>query len=290
MRITGQGSGGGQSPAAKDRSDPQAFRRGRQVGQIVRGKLVSPGPDGLFWVVIAGHKLLASLDHESVPGRGLVFRIERLEPELVLKDITPLPSAQSDPVLLLSALSEARSRFEHLLRGFAAPQAPPLDLTEARNRFNRFLTADAAAEAAYRQTRELFRLAMHFLPQGEGRLLYVPWVFADLTQSEMMLTPLPRGTDGPGFSLRLFGRLPDIGLVFVQASWHPGTAVYRFLAERPKAADGVLAALCAIRFGRREFAPKCLFSGEINEAQAAGIIAPLLARTAQPFTGLRLRV
>ncbi|MHC1710650.1 MAG: hypothetical protein AB9872_00640 [Solidesulfovibrio sp.] len=290
MRITGQGSGGGQSPTGKDRSDPEAFRRGRKVGQIVRGRLEAPATGGLFWVVIAGHKLLASLDHEPVPGRELVFRIERLEPELTLKDITPLPSAQSDPVLLLSALAEARSRFETLLHPFTAPNASPLNLTESRIRFSRYLVDNPAAKAAFDKTRELFRLAMYFLPPGQGRLLYVPWVFADLTQSEMMLTPLPRGNDGPGFSLRLFGRLPDIGLVFVQASWHPGTVVYRFLAERPKAADGVLAALSSIRFGRAELAPKCLFAGELTKAQAAGIIAPLLAGTARPFTGLRLRV
>ncbi|WP_246197998.1 hypothetical protein [Solidesulfovibrio aerotolerans] len=123
MRVTGGYSG--QSGAGnKDRSDGQAFRRGRRVGQVVRGRLVSPGPGGFFWVVVAGHKLLAALDHEPVPGRELVFRIERLEPDLVLRDITPPPSATDDPVLLLAALTDARSKFEAHLRRFV-PAAPP---------------------------------------------------------------------------------------------------------------------------------------------------------------------
>jgi len=125
MRVTGGYGDSGQSGAGgKDRSDGQAFRRGRRVGQIVRGRLVSPGPGGFFWVVVAGHKLLAALDHEPVPGRELVFRIERLEPELVLRDITPPPSAIDNPVLLLAALTDARSKFEaHLHR--VDPAASP---------------------------------------------------------------------------------------------------------------------------------------------------------------------
>ncbi|MFP5259822.1 MAG: hypothetical protein ACLGQH_12440 [Acidobacteriota bacterium] len=126
MQVTGGYGDGGQSGAGgKDKSDGQAFRRGRRVGQIVRGRLVSPGPGGLFWVVIDGHKLLAALDHEPVPERELVFRIERLEPELTLRDITPPPSATDDPVLLLAALTHARSKFEAQLRRFAPAALPP---------------------------------------------------------------------------------------------------------------------------------------------------------------------
>ncbi|KHK04227.1 hypothetical protein [Desulfovibrio sp. TomC] len=125
MRVTGGYGGSGQpSDGGKDRSDPQAFRRGRRVGQIVRGRLVSPGPRGLFWVVVAGHKLLAALDHEPVPGRELVFRIEGLDPDLILRDITPPPSAADDPVLLLAALTEARSKFEALLHRLPPADAP----------------------------------------------------------------------------------------------------------------------------------------------------------------------
>ena len=125
MRVTGGYGDGGQSGAGnRDRSDGQAFRRGRRVGQIVRGRLVSPGPGGFFWVVAAGHKLLAALDHEPAPGRELVFRIERLEPELILRDITPPPSATDNPVLLLAALTDARSKFEAYLHRFDPAAAP----------------------------------------------------------------------------------------------------------------------------------------------------------------------
>ena len=292
MRITGRyGSGGEQSATGgKDRSDPEAFRRGRKVGQIVRGRLVAPGPGGLFWVVLAGHKLLASLDHEPIPGRELVFRIERLEPELMLRDITPPPSAASDPVLLLAALTEARSRFEHLLPAAAAPTAPPLDLTAARKRFAAFLAAHPEAGTALDAVRELFRLASRLLPAGEGRLIYAPWVFPGLTQSEVLVTPRSRDSGDPGFALRLFGRLPGPGLVLVQASIRPGNAAYRLLSEKPETAAAAIDALAEVRFGHATITPHCLFSGPLAESQAGGIVAPMLARAARPFTGLRLRV
>jgi len=291
MRISGQqGSGGQTGTGGKDRSDPEAFRRGRKVGQIVRGRLLSPGPEGLFWVVLAGHKLLASLDHEPAPGRELVFRIERLEPELVLKDITPPPSAQSDPALMLAALTDARSRFEHHLGRFMPPAAPPLDLTVARTCFALWLETDAAAGEAYAKVRELCRLTGKWIPPGEGRLHYVPWMFPGLTQSELLASRLPKSAGGPGYTLRLFGRLSQAGRVAALASWKPGRVVYRLMLEQPKAADAVVALLGRVGFGRAQLLPACLSAGPLPGQYASGFVARILADAARPFTGLRLRV
>jgi hypothetical protein len=293
MRITGHSgnSGGGQSASGgRDRSDPEAFRRGRRVGQIVRGRLLAPGPGGLYWVVVAGHKLLASLDHEPAPGRELVFRIERLEPELTLKDITPPPSAQSDPALLLAALTDARSRFEHHLGRFVPPSAPPLDLTEARARFRAWLDTDAPAGEAQAKVLELCRLAAKWIAPTEGRFLYAPWIFPGLTQSEILATRVPPAAGGPGQTLRLFGRLEGAGRVAALVSWHPGRVVYRLMLERPEASDAVMAFLSRVRFGRAELVPSCLAVGALPAQFAAGFVSRLLAGAAKPFTGLRLRV
>jgi len=291
MRVTGQqGSGGQSATGGKDRSDPEAFRRGRRVGQIVRGRLALPGPQGLFWVIIAGHKLLASLDHEPVAGRELVFRIEQLEPELVLRDITPPPSVQSDPALLLAALTETRSQFERHLARFVLPPATPLELTEARRHFKEWLNTDTPAREAFDKLRELFRLAGTGLPPTEGRLLYTPWMAPGVTQSEALVVRLSAETGGPGQSLRLFGRLPEIGRLAVLASWRPGRVVYRLMLERPETADAVIARFSRIRFGHATLAPACLSAGPLPNQYASGFLARLIAGAARPFTGLRLRV
>ncbi|WP_428569554.1 MAG: hypothetical protein ACP59X_11345 [Solidesulfovibrio sp. DCME] len=296
MRITGQGGGGAQNPGDRDRSDPEAFRRGRKVGQTVRGRLLGPGPGGLFWVVVAGHKLLAALDHEPVPGRELVFRIASLAPELVLKDITPPPSAASDPSLLLAGLTESRSRFERRLAGTSPPSprawppGPPLDLTAARRRFAAFLATDAAARADYEALRLAFAQTASLIPAKEGRPVYAPWVFPGLAQSEILAARHGRAEGGPGYTLRICGRLEAAGFVAAIATWRPGQAVYRLMLERPGQAEALRLALSAIRFGRAEIAPACLTAGELPAELASGFLAKALAVTARPFTGLRLRV
>ncbi len=291
MRITDRYGGGGQSGSdGKSRSDPEAFRRGRKSGQVVRGRLLSPGPGGLFWVVIAGHKLLAALDHEPSPGRELLFRIERLEPELLLKDITPPPSAQSDPALLLAALTEAKSRFEHHLGRFAPLSPPPLDLTANRKRFSQWLAADAAAAQAHAAVQDVYRLAGRWASPADGRLLYVPWIFPGLTQSEVLTTRQPAANGVPGWIVRCFGCLPTIGRVAVLVSWHPDKTSYRLMLERAETADALLALFAQVRFGRAMLRPTCSSVGPLPEQFASGFLARILAGAARPFTGLRLRV
>jgi hypothetical protein len=294
MRVSGGSSGGTPSGGdGRDRSDPQAFKRGRQVGQIVRGRLLAPGPGGLFWVNLAGHKLLAALDHEPAPGRELVFRIERLEPELLLRDITPPPSAVDDPALLLAALAETRSRFEALLHrgpplfaeaGQSAPDAPLAPLA-ARKRLFAWLGSTPEAAGLYGRLRELLRLARAFLPPAAGRPVYLPWAFPGLDASEGLVT-----RSGRTFTLRLFGRLAKAGRVSGIFSLSMGRASYRLSLERPEAGDGLISALCAVRLGRRTLAPVCAHLGSLSPAEAGGLFAPLIAGAARPFTGLRLRV
>ncbi|EKO37659.1 MAG: hypothetical protein B193_3667 [Solidesulfovibrio magneticus str. Maddingley MBC34] len=294
MRVSGGTSGGTPSGGdGRDRSDPQAFKRGRQVGQIVRGRLLAPGPHGLFWVNLAGHKLLAALDHEPSPGRELVFRIERLEPELLLRDITPPPSAVDDPALLLAALAEARSRFETLLHrgpdlfaeaGQPAQSAPLAPLTARKRLFN-WLTSNPDAAGLYGRIRELLRLARAFLPPQAGRPVYLPWAFPGLDASEGLVT-----RSGRTFTLRLFGRLAEAGRVSGIFSLSLGRASYRLSLECPEAGEGLVKALTAVRLGRRELAPVCVHLGPLSPAEAGGLFAPLVAGAARPFTGLRLRV
>lgn len=294
MRVSGGSTGGTPTGGdGRDRSDPQAFKRGRKVGQTVRGRLLAPGPQGLFWVNLAGHKLLAALDHEPSPGRELVFRIERLEPELLLRDITPPPSAVDDPALLLAALAETRSRFEALLHrgpplfaetGAAGPNMPLVPLA-ARQRLFTWLASTPEAAGLYGRLRELLRLARAFLPPQAGRPVYLPWAFPGFDASEGLAT-----RSGRAFTLRLFGRLAEAGRVSGIFSLSMGRASYRLSLERPEAGEELIAALTAVRLGHRELAPVCVHLGRLAPAASGGLFAPLIAGAARPFTGLRLRV
>jgi len=292
MRIQGYGGGfsGDQSSDRRGRSTAQAFRRGRRIGQIVRGRLVAPAENGLVWVAVDGHTLLAHLDHPP-SGSELLFCITALSPEVILRDITPPPGEGSDPVRLLASLTEARSQLESLIDALPRPSAPPpLDLTMARRLFLDALAANPATRTAWNRTRELTRFLSALLPPGEGRLHYTPWIFPGLGQSELLAERHPAGQDGPGFSLRLFGRLPRLGRLVIQAAWHPGQVRYRLLLEHPEAADAVVTILSRVRFGRAEIAPHCQSAGPLPDALAGGFLTRLLAGQERPFTGLRLQV
>lgn len=292
MRIRGYGgSFGDQFPRERHRSSARAFAQGRKVGQVVRGRLVAPAEDGLVWVSIDGHTLLASLDHPVPPGEELLFRIIRLEPDLLLQDITPAPEPGTDPARVLASLTGARSRLEaRLEEALPLPGGPPLDLTNARRNFYRLLARDAAARDAWGQGRFWARRASALLPPGEGRCRYVPWIHPGLGQSELLVQRQGSDQGGPGCILRLFGRLPRTGRLAVLATWRPGQVQYRLLLETPQAAEAIQDILSRVLFGRVEYAPTCLAAAPLPEALAGGFLARLLAGRARPFTGLRLQV
>lgn len=292
MRVFGRGGGYfGDSPGERrQRSDAQAFSKGRRVGQVVRGRLMAPAEDGLAWVSVAGHTLLARLDHLPTGGE-LLFRIERLAPELVLKDITPTAPAAGDPVRLLAALTEARSRLEGRLDGRLDPgPAPLLDLTAARRRFHDLLDRDPEARQAWTHILDLGRLVTGLLPAEVGRFHHLPWIFPGLAQSELLAKRDDVAAGGPAFHLRLFGRLPQTGWLAAGIDWRPGQVQYALGLERPRAAETLIARLAVVRFGRAELSPRCLSAGPLPGELAGGLLARLLAGRARPFTGLRLQV
>lgn len=292
MRIRGYGGSFGDGfPRERHRSSARAFAAGRTVGQVVRGRLVAPAEDGLVWVLVDGHTLLASLDHPVPAGEELLFRIVRLDPDLLLRDITPAPEPGDDPGQVLAGLTGARSRLEARIEAaWPAPEAPPLDLTDARRRFRRLLADDAPARAAWDQARFWARQAGALLPPGEGRFRYLPWVHPGLGQSELLVQRQGRDRGGPGFVLRLFGRLPRTGRLAVLATWRPGEVRYRLHLEAPEAAEAIQNVLSRVLFGRAAYAPVCLAAGPLPESLAGGFLARLLAGRARPFTGLRLQV
>jgi len=291
MRIRGYGgSFGDQFSQERHRSSTRAFRKGRRVGQLVRGRLLAPAEGGLAWVSVDGHSLLARLEHVPTGGE-LLFRIMQLVPELVLKDITPTLPGGADPIRALAALTEARSHLESLLDGLRdVPASLPLDLTAAKRFFRRLLADRPEILAAWGQALSRTRHLAALLPPDAGRLGYAPWIFPGLSQSELLSRRLPAGQGGPGFELNLSGRLPAQGSLAVHITWQPGYVRYRLWLERPQAAEGLLAGLGHVRFGRADLTPVCQSVDRLPAELAGGYVARLLAARPQPFTGLRLQV
>lgn len=88
MRIKGHGSsfsgfGGGERQSERS----ERFRKAYRAGQKVRGTIAEWRSPGLAWVEIAGHRLLAQVAADATLGRERLFLIERLSPEIVLREL-----------------------------------------------------------------------------------------------------------------------------------------------------------------------------------------------------------
>jgi hypothetical protein len=89
MRIRGHGSSfsgfGGQQ---RDSQRSERFRKAHRPGQKVRGVILEWQSDDLAWVEIDGHRLLAQVARNSALGLERAFLVVRLDPEIVLKEIS----------------------------------------------------------------------------------------------------------------------------------------------------------------------------------------------------------
>ena len=170
MRISGQGTGSG----GGSRERTAAFRQGRRPGQKVRGLVLRYLASGLALVRIEGQELLAQIQSEPPPGVELLFLIERLTPDIVLKELKPEDPADMDPAALAQAWRGSRAKLAALENARPASssedyarwllQAPEaleafLDASDYLHHVNRVL--DGMAEFTH-----LPWLGQRFLPQA----------------------------------------------------------------------------------------------------------------------------
>ncbi|WP_243367668.1 hypothetical protein [Fundidesulfovibrio soli] len=88
MRIQGQGTSFGSGGNRQDSQRSRRFRMAHRAGQKVRGTVVAWQEPGLAWVEIDGHRLLATISQDAALGLERAFLIVRLEPDIVLRELT----------------------------------------------------------------------------------------------------------------------------------------------------------------------------------------------------------
>ncbi len=98
MRIQDHRSGFqsfSQQSSAKERRE--AFKRSHRPGDIVRARFIAwehhNGEEGLAWVDINGHALLAPLTGDYQPGFRFALLVQAIEPDILLE---PVPVSSED--------------------------------------------------------------------------------------------------------------------------------------------------------------------------------------------------
>lgn len=211
----------------------QAFRRRHRVGQRLRARLLRLEAPGLAWVSIDGQELLARIAQVPPPGSPLVFLIQALEPEIQLKDVTPAFQPATPLAARVASFAASRARFE-ALRPHPCP-APGNGDPDAR--FLSALAAPSEAGSAFLRTAEAAGLlARELSSAGAGRFLWLPWLPAEATEHELLLTQTPGGLT----EARLGFRHEQAGRVQVRVLYKPPRAGFRYLLERLEQASAAL--------------------------------------------------
>ena len=230
--ATGLSGGFGDRPG-QDPARAARFRRAHRPGDTVRGVFLRPvgqssafaaspafgaNPGGLGWADIDGQVLLASMPAFPQPGTELLFRVERLEPDIVLRLLAEGDEAGApppSPARLAADYAAARDRLDVRLAGvlFPAwnpPGAPDRPVTAAARH-----GAFAAHVADNADTADLFlacqRARLALLPTLRAAhpgvvLLHLPWLCP--TARALDCAILPPRAEGEGLVRILLGGVP----------------------------------------------------------------------------------
>jgi hypothetical protein len=274
IRIRGGGSGFTGFGGGESRSDQ--FRQGRRPGQKVRGKLVRWVSDGMAWILIDGHHLLAQLQSRPPQGSFLTFVIKQLSPEIVLKEIFGGGGGTvPDGLASASAFETARTIFENRFR----PLGPTLAKADTASRLPRFialLAGDPPLFAAYLDTRDCAENINTLLGSNRtDRIVYQPWL-TPLCRRQLTKTPHAEATAGQGLAKAVVEcEAGPLGLVRVEFL-HKGAATgYRVKIQRPSRAHDLKAFLLS-RLPLQGAGIECLGVGKLPQSEHGGILAELL--------------
>lgn len=164
----------------------QRFRQQHQIGHYLHGEIVSLISPGRAWIRIGDLTLVAAIRRVARPGDILTFRVESLEPEIILKEITETGLMPSQ----IAQFCKARSEYE---RQFPVPAGPMWT-----QRYLDILRHDTARLAVYLHLRSMIR-AMNARLDASQTLSYCPWVFQGLAESLCIKTTEATVTEYLGY-------------------------------------------------------------------------------------------
>lgn len=127
----------------------------------------------MAWVNIDNHPLMASISSRPAAGASLSFIIQRLSPEIVLKEIFEGSHAGTPALDLVKEFNALRTKFENRIRNLAT-----MSDTTWKNREETYLTGLSKCEGAMQALVAAVGCTARInalLPQGE-RFFYWPWM------------------------------------------------------------------------------------------------------------------
>jgi len=269
MRIYGSGSGNSGFGGGEDRSS--AFRRGRRPGQKVRGRVIKRVADDMAWVEIEGHRLLAQLRSYPREGTWLVFVIQQIVPEIVLKELYETGTAATPRLETAASFEAARTLFENRFRTHA-DQLAALPAAERPAAFLTLLETDPKLRAAYLDALGCAGEITALFPSTH-RLLYQPWLLPE-ARRQATVVRIPAEDDQSRMQAAMIEfELPPYGLVRAEFLNKDGETGYRLKLQSPDRRDALQRYLETAIPGD---AVRCLGIAKLAQREHGGIVAELL--------------
>lgn len=189
----------------------EAFRRARRVGERLTGRLLRWEGDGLGLVNIQGHELTALVASNPAPGQTLHFIVERLYPDVVLRELHAGPGGGLSPAMLFNDFRKARMQADEALKS-AEAQLTALELQDPVQRkkaFHGIVAADPALVLPLSKLLASVAALNSILKPVRGVELSSPnWLLPGAASRELLV--FDSGSGGP-VEARFFCLLPIYG-------------------------------------------------------------------------------
>lgn len=190
----------------------EAFRRAYHVGERLTGRLLRWEGDGLGLVNIQGHELTALVASNPAPGQTLHFVVERLYPDVVLRELHSGPGGGISPLMLFNDFRKARMQADEALKA-AEAQLADLQLQgpfQRRKAFHNILSGDPALTLPFSKLLASVAALNALLKPTRGVELSSPnWLMPGAASRELLVFDTGPGNNGEAHFfclLPLFGR------------------------------------------------------------------------------------
>nr|WP_319585039.1 hypothetical protein [uncultured Pseudodesulfovibrio sp.] len=241
----------------------------------MRGVLIKNLPDSMAWVDIDGERLLAQLESPRPEGSRLLFLVQQIVPQIVLKELTGDAHGNAANTLTrVSDFDSARTLFENRFRT-ALKEADlfgrPLPLPD----FLGLLAANPPLYAAYQDAANCAApLSKALQDANKGTLRYQPWLAPTGQRQATVIRQADRESQLTEIVIEFDHA--RMGLTRVQFLRKADTLSFRAQLQHPEYAHHLAADFETRRYSDTVFQIRHLGVGKLPRTSHSGILAELL--------------
>lgn len=218
------------------------FRKRYRVGEILKGILVKWEYERLGWVDIGDLRLLANIQTSPSPGDELIFTVQQLYPDIVLKELTPdqlnANGEYISPADATKNFVSNRAAFQSYASVILSElcRISNISASERRNYFFKQLENDTKASILFFKT---LKCAANLNSVFETtKLYYMPWLIPQALNQEIVLRIKDSGLsqDDPFYEILFAFDMPPSIPVRLRLMYKKPNCGFKIMVDDPGSA------------------------------------------------------